>query len=80
MKMRVDMVTWTSLLVNVTTTIDEFLNTWTKLFTTFQSNTVVLNVNIFLFVNMKDKIKVKLKFELQRNSFVNTLQILWNPP
>ena len=29
---------------------------------------------------MKDKIKVKLlEFELQRNSFVNTLQILWNP-
>ena len=81
MKMRVDMVTWTSLLVNVTTAIDEFLNTWTKLFTTFHSNTVVLNVNIFLFVDMKDKIKVKLcEFELQRNSFVNTLQILWNPP
>ena len=81
MEMRVDMVTWTSLLVNVTTAIDEFLNTWTKLFTTFHSNTVVLNVNIFLFVDMKDKIKVKLyEFELQRNSFVNTLQILWNPP
>ena len=80
MEMRVDMVTWTSLLVNVTTAIDEFLNTWTKLFTTFHSNTVVLNVNIFLFVDMKDKIKVKLcEFELQRNSFVNTLQILWNP-
>lgn len=79
MEMSVDMVTWTSLLVNVTTAIDEFLNTWTKLFTTFHSNTVVLNVNIF--VDMKDKIKVKLcEFELQRNSFVNTLQILWNPP
>ena len=81
MEMSVDMVTWTSLLVNVTTAIDEFLNTWTKLFTTFHSNTVVLNVNTFLFVDMKDKIKVKLcEFELQRNSFVNTLQILWNPP
>ena len=77
MKMRVDMVTWTSLLVNVTTAIDEFLNTWTKL-VTFHSNTVVLNINIFLFVNMKDKIKIKLcEFELQHNSFVNTLQILW---
>ena len=30
---------------------------------------------------MKDKIIVKLlEFELRRNSFVNTLQILWNPP
>ena len=77
MEMRVDMVTWPSLLVNVTTTIDEFLNTWTKLFTTFHSNTVVLNVNIFLFVDMKDKIKIKLcEFELQRNSFVNTANFM----
>ena len=33
------------------------------------TNTVVLKINIFLFVNMKDKIKLKLReFELQHNS------------
>ena len=72
--MRVDM----GYLVNITTAICEFLNTWTTLFTTFHSNTVVSNVNMFLFVNMKDKIKIELlEFELQHNSFVTTLQILW---
>ena len=56
--MRVDMVTCSSLLVNITTAIYEVLNTWTKLFTTFYTNTVVLNINVFLFVNMRDKIKI----------------------
>ena len=53
--MRVDMVTCSSLLVNITAAIYEFLNTWTKLFTAFHINTVVLNINVFLFVNMQKK-------------------------
>lgn len=67
--MRVDM----GYLVNITTAIYEFLNTWTTLFTTFHSNTVVSNINMLLFVNMKGKIKIELlEFELQHNSFVIT--------
>ena len=73
--------TYTSLFVNITTAIYEFLNTPTTLFNTFHSNTVVSNINVFLFVNMKYKIKIKLReFELQHNSFVTTLQIVWTRP